>query len=106
MSLKINAIEGTLGNCATPKKRTMPASPTTGAAHVLRIPADRAARLRRRVAPAARRMMGVALLHYRNRKTGAVALLAVLIPCPPTLLRALEKAFAKNGFVRVEDAAS
>jgi hypothetical protein len=51
-------------------------------------------------------MMGVALLHYRNQKTGAVALLAVLIPCAPALLRALEVAFAKNGFVRVEDAAS
>jgi hypothetical protein len=51
-------------------------------------------------------MMGVALLQYRNQKTGAVALLAVLIPCAPTLLRALELAFAKNGFVRVEDAAS
>lgn len=50
--------------------------------------------------------MGVALLRYCNQKTGALALLAVLIPCSPALLRAIERAFAKHGFVRVEDETS
>jgi hypothetical protein len=42
------------------------------------------------------------VLRYRNPATGELAQVSVQVPCAPALLRALEVAFAKNGFVRVE----